>query len=578
MKGNTLEGPNERKTARPLSRRQLMQSGAALLGTAAAAGALPAVAFAESKHSTPFSAAKPSIVASDEAAIVETAGGKVRGYIRDGIYTYKGIPYGDDTGGAARFLPPKKAKPWTGLRSSMQYGQVCVQVKRMGWANDEEAWMFSWDDGVPGEDCLRVNLWTPAVNDHEKRPVMVWLHGGGYVAGSGQELRSYDGEQLSRRGDVVVVSLNHRLGVLGHLDLSHYGQQYASSGNVGMLDIVLALEWVRDNIANFGGDPGNVTIFGQSGGGGKVNTLMAMPAAKGLFHRAIVQSGSILRAGTPEKSARVAAAVLEELNLSPSQLDQLHSMPPEKLIEAGNAALRKINPPGPFSWKNVADRLGWGPVVDGKDLPRHPFDPDAPPISAHVPLMVGTVLNEFMTAINHPEYESMGEDEVHKRVAESYGDKAGHLIEVFRAAHPKAKPFDILSRIMAEPVRGSAVTEAGLKAAQGAAPAYLYWFAWQTPVLDGRPRAFHCSELSFCFDNTDRCENMTGGGEEPRALAAKVSEAWLHFARSGNPNHPGLPHWPAFAAADCPTMIFDKQCIMENNPDKAERQAVEDAS
>jgi para-nitrobenzyl esterase len=235
-----------------------------------------------------------TISASDSDPVVEIVTGKVRGNVRKGIYTFKGIPYGDTTAGANRFMPPQKPKPWAGIRSSMQFGNVCPQAPRAGWANDEEAWLFSWDDGVPGEDCLRVNLWTPGINDGKKRPVMVWLHGGGFTAGSGQELTSYDGENLARRGDVVVVSLNHRLNVFGYLDLSHYGDRYTESANVGNLDIVAALEWVRDNIAGFGGDPNLVTIFGQSGGGGKVNALMAMPSAAGLFHRAIVESGSLL--------------------------------------------------------------------------------------------------------------------------------------------------------------------------------------------------------------------------------------------------------------------------------------------
>ncbi len=514
------------------------------------------------------------VVASDKKAIVETSAGKVRGYARNGIYTFKGIPFGATTEGNARFMPPTKPAPWAGLRSSLQYEHVAPQGPRAGWANDEEAWMFSWDDGIQAEDCLRVNIWTPSINDNKKRPVMVWLHGGGFVAGSGQELRSYDGENLCKRGDVVVVSLNHRLGVLGYLDLSNYGDAYASSANVGMLDIVLALDWVRDNIGNFGGDSANVAIFGQSGGGGKVNTLMAMPSAKGLFHRAITQSGSTLRVGMHEKSSKLAAAVLSELGLSDSQVSQLHTLPFERLVAAGVAVTQRNARPGPPDFRRLADQLGWVPVVDGKILPQHPFDPSAPAISSNVPLMVGTVLNEFLTAINHPEYESMTEEAVAKRVSDLYGDKSAHVIEVFRHAHPGAKPFDILSLIFAAPVRQSAVTQAERKAALGAAPAYLYWFTWQTPILDRRPRAFHCSELAFCFDNTDRCENMTGGGPGARALAAKVSEAWLAFARSGNPNHRGLPEWPAFTAEKCPTMRFDTVSTVENNPDGVEREAI----
>jgi para-nitrobenzyl esterase len=560
----------------PISRRGLLQSAATLLGTTAASGLVTAVAAAaptKANTSKPTPAGKPTIVASDKNAIAETATGKVRGYIRNGIFAYKGIPYGETTAGSIRFQPAQKAKPWTGVRSSMQYGRVCPQGPRGTWNYDEESWLFCYDDGVQGEDCLRVNLWTPGINDHQKRPVMVWLHGGGFVSGSSQEHRSYDGERLSRRGDVVVVSLNHRLGPLGFLNLAPYGEKYASSAHLGMLDIIMALEWVRDNIANFGGDPGNVTIFGQSGGGGKCGTLMAMPASQALFHRAIVQSGSFLRAVVPERSAILTKAMLDELNLSPSQLNQLQDVPLQKLIEAGDAALLKTHPHGPLVWSRVADQLGWGPVVDGKLLPQHPFDPTAPAISAQVPMLIGTTLNEFTTSLNRPEDEAMSEAEVSKRLGAMYGNNPEHIIEVFRASHPGAKPFDIFSLAMTAQVRQGAVIQAGLKTAQGT-PAYLYWFTWQTPVLDGRPRSIHCCDLPFCFDNTDRNENLTGGGPGPRALAANVSEAWIHFARSGNPNHGGIPNWPAFSAENCPTMIFDTQCKMQNNPDKEERQAI----
>jgi para-nitrobenzyl esterase len=554
-----------------------------MLGSVGAATMLPMVEAAEKKGDTAQAAAKkggaeqPSgkalLIANDENAIVETTAGKIRGYTRNGILTFKGIPYAASTEGKARFLPPVKATPWTGVRSSMQYGYDCPQTPRAGWANDEEAWLFSWDDGIPGEDCLRVNIWTPA-KDSKKRPVMVWLHGGGFQAGSGQELKSYDGERLSRRGDVVLVSLNHRIGVLGHLNLAAYGEAYAGSANVGMLDIVAALEWVRDNIGNFGGDAGNVTIFGQSGGGGKVNALMAMPSAKGLFHKGIVQSGSLMRGSTVERSSGIAAEALVELGLNGTQVGQLQELPYQKLIDAGVAVQRKHVRTGPPDVRRMGEQLIWAPVVDGSILPRHPFDPDAPPLSAQVPILVGTVLNEFVNGIGHPEYEVMTEDEVKDRVSKSFGDKSDGIIAAFRQAHPKEKPFDILSRIQAAPVRQGAVTQCERKAAQGAAPAYLYWFTWKTPVLDGRPRAFHCAELAFCFDNTARCENMTGDGLEARALAAQVSEAWIHFARTGNPNHSGIPAWPAFTAEKCPTMIFDTACEMKKNPDTVERNAI----
>jgi len=561
--------------AHGIGRRDLLQGAAALLGTAlvsphgATAQTIPEPPAAKETGFVP-----PSVIASDETAITETATGKVRGYIHEGIFTFKGIPYGDTTAGSGRFAPPRAPRPWTGVRSSMHYGPVCPQAPRGTWGEDEESFLFDYDDGYPGEDCLRLNIWTPGIKGAGKRPVMVWLHGGGFVSGSCQEHRSYEGERLSRRGDVVVVSLNHRLGPLGFLNLIHFGEPYAASANLGMLDVVAALEWVRDNIGNFGGDASNVTIFGQSGGGGKVGALMAMPAAQGLFHRAIVQSGSFLRALVPERSEILTRAVFDELNLGPSEVDKLQSLPLQTLIAAGDAALLKTHPPTPLVWNRVADILGWGPVVDGKFLPHHPFAPVAPAISAQVPMLIGTTLNEFTTSLNHPEYEAMTEEEASRRLNDMYGVDPKRILEVFRASHPGAKPFDLFSLAMTTQVRQGAVIQAGLKAAQGT-PAYLYWFQWKTPVLNGRPRSIHCIDLPFCFDNTDRSENLTGGGPVPRALAAPVSEAWIQFARTGNPNHSTLPHWPAFSMATCPTMIFDNTCTLQNDPDRAERQVIQ---
>lgn len=557
----------------PITRRTWMKSTALLTGATAANTLLPAAATAAAK--APQTATQISAAAAQ--AVVETVSGKVRGYVRNGIFTYKGIPYAAPVGGDARFMPPQKAKPWTGVRSSMQYGQVSPQVARNGWANDEEAWLFSWEDGIPGEDCLRVNVWTPGINDNKKRPVMVWLHGGGFQAGSGQELPSYDGENLAKRGDVVVVSLNHRLAILGYLNLAEIGgAKYASAANVGNLDLVAALEWVRDNIAKFGGDPSNVMIFGQSGGGGKVSSLLAMPSAKGLFHKAAVQSGSGLRMVQPETSAKLAAAVIAELGLNANHLDQLHKLPVQKLIEAGAAAMRKVAPGGgPARVYNPrADRAGWGPTVDGKILPQHPFDPTASAISANIPMLIGTCLNEFTNGINNPNVDALTEAELSERVKAMYGDRSTNIIAAYRKANPKAKPFDLFSVISSVSTRQNAVVQAERKAAQNAAPAYLYLFTWQTPVLDGRPKAFHCAELAFVFDNIDRCVNMTGGGADARTLAAKMSDAWIAFARTGNPNHKGLPKWSNFTADKGATMIFDNKCEVQNNPDGEPRSTI----
>ena len=521
-----------------------------------------------------------TVIAGRGKAIVETTAGKVSGCIRNGIFTFRGIPYAAPTGGDARFMPPAKPTPWAGVRSSMQFGQVCPQVARTGWGNDEEAWLFSWDDGIPGEDCLRVNVWTPGVAGSAggKRPVMVWIHGGGFQAGSGQELPSYDGENLAKRGDVVVVSLNHRLAVLGYLNLAEVGgERYGASANLGQLDLVAALEWVRDNIAAFGGDPGNVTIFGQSGGGAKVSTLLAMPGAKGLFHKAIVQSGSGLRMVQPETSAKLAAAVLAELGLNRNHLDQLHRLPVGALIAAGQAAMRKLGSGGMAGYRIFqpkADRAGWGPTVDGKILPQHPFDPQAPAISDGIPMLIGTTLNEFVSGINNPGVDSLTDTELLGRVREMYGERAGRIVDAYRKSNPMAKPFDLFSFISAVQTRHNAVTQSDLKAARKAAAVYQYLFTWQTPVLDGRPKAFHCAELAFCFDNVDRCLNMTGGSAEARLLAARTSAAWIAFARAGNPNHSGLPKWPVYTAEKGEVMILDNKCEVRNDPDRTERRLI----
>jgi para-nitrobenzyl esterase len=574
MKNQLTPAPSSR--AIPVVQRRALLQGAAALACGAAAPDIVSGALA-APAPVPVSPSAAPLIARDGDAVAATRLGSVAGYIRRGIFTFKGIPYADNSAGPNRFMPPVKPKSWEGVRSSRQYGYVAPQGPRAGWANDEEAFMFAWDDGVQSEDCLRVNVWTPAIADGKRRPVMVWLHGGGYTAGSGQELRSYDGENLARRGDVVVVSLNHRLNVFGYLDLSKFGDQYAASGNVGMLDIVAALEWVRDNIENFGGNPQMVTIFGQSGGGGKVSTLMAMPAARGLFHRAIVESGSILQ-GIPQENAQKAAdAIVGELGLTSATIAQIQTLPYQQILTAADKVLRERRAKlagGIPNFRRISASLGFGPVVDGRILPQHPFDPGAPAISADIPMIIGTTLNEFVTALNHPEFEAMSEADVETRVREIYGDRAMSVIGAFRQRTPRAKPFDIWSRIAASGVRGSAIEQAKLKAAQGRAPAYLYWFTWQTPILSGRPRAFHCAEIAFVFDNTDRCERMTGGGGEARALAAKMCDAWIQFARTGNPNHPQLPNWPAFSAETIATMIFDHPPRVEMNPDAAEQRSV----
>jgi para-nitrobenzyl esterase len=579
------EAPNQNLATSDVSltsfeRRELLKGGLVLLGAASAAPLTGAQASTGSTSSPSAGSSRATTIAHDGAPVVSTASGKVVGFVHDGVNVFKGIPYADTTAGANRFMPPVKPVAWSTVRSCRQFGNVSPQGPRAGWANDEEAFMFTWDDGIQGENCLRVNLWSPGVNDGKRRPVMVWLHGGGFSAGSGQELLSYDGESLARRGDVVVVTLNHRLNVFGFLDLSQYGDQYAGSANVGMLDIVAALEWVRDNISGFGGDPDSVTIFGQSGGGGKVSVLMGMPSAKGLFHKAIVESGSMLRARTPDKSQELAGYVVSELGLAKASIGQIHTLPFDRVLQASLAVMKAHSPTpagGVPDIRRMGDLLGFAPVMDGKVLPEHPFDPKASPLSQDVPMIVGTTLNEFVTAVNHPEALAMTESDLQDKVKALFGSSGADIIAAFKQRTPQAPAFWLWSRIAASRVRQAAIQQATVKAAAGKAPAYLYWFTWQTPILNGRPGAFHCSEIAFAFNNTDRCEAMTGGGPEARKLGGIVSDAWIHFARTGDPNHPGMPHWDAFTPAAVPTMIFDSHCQAVDGPDRGEQASIANA-
>ena len=490
------------------------------------------------------------VIASSDKAIVQTESGRVGGYIENGMYIYKGIPYAK----AERFMPPVAPDKWEGIRSSRSYGPTCPQGKRMGWYSDEHAFAFNWDDGYPDENCLRVNIWTPGINDGKKRPVMVWLHGGGYAAGSGQELPSYDGANLAKKGDVVVVTLNHRLNVLGFLDLSAFGEKYAKSGNAGLLDLVAALQWVNKNIASFGGDASNVTIFGQSGGGGKVSTLLATPSAEGLFHKAIVQSGSMLRTMESKYSRRIGAAMVEELGLKPSEIDEIQKLPYETLLAAGEKAIAKVR--AEADKEGVSSFIfGWAPTVEGDVLPTQPFDPQAPAQSKNIPLMIGTTLHEFTTSTYVPAFRSVTKEKAVEFLQKKYGNRTEEFLKAFEKAYPDYQPIDLIDIDLI--FRPSAVEQAKLKAAQQGAPVYMYMFAWESPVLDGMFRSTHCMEIPFVFNNVVRHASMTGGGAEAQALGEKMSNAWLNFARTGNPNAEDLPTWEPYTIEKGATMYFN---------------------
>jgi len=490
-----------------------------------------------------------------QSGIAKTTSGPIRGVVFDRINAFHGIPYGATTAGDARFLAPKKPQPWTAVRDCVEYGPRSPQgpsglISEVAAVDRREA---------AGEDCLRLNVWTPAPGGG-RRPVMVWLHGGGYSQASGSFI-IYNGANLARRRDVVVVTLNHRLNVFGHLYLGEIaGERYADSGNAGMLDIVSALEWVRDNISAFGGDPGNVTIFGQSGGGGKVCTLMGMPAAKGLFHKAIAQSGSNV-AATPRASAtRTAQTFLDRLNLKPNQVADLHTRPVDQLL----GAIRGLN---------------FSPVVDGKNLPSGPFDPVSSPLSASVPLLCGS--NETEVAWTRGAVIDDLDDAALrtqvKQDARGVSDaEADRLIATYRKARPGVSNVDIHLILASDnTVRSGILTVAERKAEAKQAPVYMYYFTWRSPVHDGKLKAYHTLDIPFVFENVDLATAMTGGRQDRYALQDRMSAAWTSFARTGNPNVKGLlPEWPAFDTTRRATMVLDNECSAVNDPNGDERRAL----
>jgi len=534
------------------TRREVLTAGAAIAATLG--GASEAVAKTPTRAEGGADCAPAIRLTTPANAVVHTKAGDVRGFMRGPIYIFKGIPYGMDTGGAARFLPPRAAAPWSDVRLSINYGPVSPQPVQ-DRSNQEIAFASDWDAGYASEDCLRINVWSSSLDAGAKLPVMVWLHGGGFFAGSSQELAVYDGENLARQG-VVVVSMNHRLGPLGFMDLAAVGgDAFARSANVGMLDLVLALEWVRDNIAGFGGDASRVTIFGHSGGGGKVSTLMAMPGAKGLFHRAIVMSGSF-PAGMPRPQAQaLAAATMEELGVK-GDVQALQRVDTARLMIAADAASKKLNGAAPGG---MPMRVGFGPVVDTPDLPQG-WANGAPALSAHVPLIVGNVRDEFRP-LTLPQTDA----DLPQVVPPPLSSKAAEIVAALRKDYPNLPTPDIAAIIGGLPIRNLALEQARKQHALGGANVYSYWFTWATPVLDGRLGAPHGIDLPPAFDNVARCDQFTGNDPGAQKIAKRMSRAWVSFAASGNPSQPDL-EWPPFEPERRPTMVFDVATRVEYDP------------
>ncbi len=519
-------------------RRQFL-SGAALGGAGLVFGSLPLVSLAQDMRLTTV------------GGTARTTAGRVRGLIKDGVQQFWCVPYGAPTSGANRFMPPQKPASWTGVRDHFQ---ITFAAPMEPGGTEPSPVVTALNRLTPqSEDCLTVNVFTPAL-DKKRRPVMVWMHGGGFSAGSGNYLL-YDGTNLAKKEDVVVVTVNHRLNIFGFLHLADIGgEKFAGATNAGIQDLTASLQWVHDNIEQFGGDPARVTIFGQSGGGGKTTTVMAMPQAKGLFHRAIAQSGSAFRGVTADEASEAAERFLAKLGLRKDQLDRLQQMDFRQIQAA-------------YHVQQPIPRLGTGPVIDGRILPRHQWDPTAPSYSATVPLLAGSVENENGW-IGPPPFE-LADDELQKRITTRLaGNDAAEgqkLLALYKLLHPTTRNQMLWLQAESDDTRRwSAQQLCRLKAEQGTAASYLYYFDWQSPVHDNRMGAYHTLDIPFVFYNMDIGASMTGSDQARYQLGHVMSAAWGAFARTGDPNHADLPRWPRFDPATLPTMVFGAKVQVAN--------------
>ena len=516
------------KIKQSVTRRELLQNSLMIAGSLS----LPAIAHADAGSSS----------------ILPTRSGKVAGVKSQGVHVFKGIPFGADTR-ATRFLPASLPVAWKKTRDAMTYGPSCPQP------SSRESM---------SEDCLYLNVWTPGLRDGRKRPIMVYFHGGEFSSGSGSS-SLYDGTRLCLRGDVEAVTVNHLLNVFGHLYLPRLaGAKYAASGNVGLLDLVQALQWVRDHADAIGGDAQRMMVFGQSGGGAKIATLMAMPAAKELFHRAATMSGQQITAAGPRGATLRARAVLDALKIAPGDVARLNDVPTADLV----AAIKASDP------TMVGRNVYFGPVLDEASLWRHPFYPDAPPQSANIPMIIGNTLDETRAFHgNDPGIHELTWEELPERLlpALHVDIQPEHVIQEYRRLYPKYSATEVFfaATTAGRSWRG-AVIEAELRAAQGS-PVFAYQLNYRSPLENGRYGAMHTMDIPLVFDNIAQPESRTGKDANAQKAADQMSDAFIAFARSGNPAHAGIPDWKPYELPARATMVFDAESRLVDDPRGEER-------